>query len=255
MFAKADINKLVVTILNMMNKKRVVIFSGAGLDKESGIPTFRDSKDGLWYNYNVDEVATLEGWRNNPQKVLDFHNILRRKMKDYEPNVAHLALIELEKYFDVIHITQNISDLLERAGSNRVLHLHGELNKSRSSKNPNKIYDCTGDINIGDKCELGSQLRPHTVLFGEMPYNVDESYGALMDCNYFLAIGTSFQISYTLQLMKVLMNSQPKIYYIDPKPSENLEFAINLPIEYVKKTAVKGVPSTIKKIIKEIKKN
>jgi len=235
--------------------KKVVVFTGAGISAESGIPTFRDADTGLWYNYNVEEVATIEGWRADKQKVLEFHNMLRGKINDYEPNAAHLALAELEKTCEVTIITQNIDDLHERAGSSNILHLHGELRKSRSSKNPRLIYDCPGDINIGDKCELGSQLRPHTVLFGEIPYNVDEAYDALMRCDYFLAIGTSFSISYTLQLMKTLMNSQPKIYYIDPKPSESLEFVVNLPIEYVKKTAVKGVPSTIKKIIKEIKKN
>jgi NAD-dependent deacetylase len=235
--------------------KKVVAFTGAGISAESGIATFRDVDTGLWYNYKVEEVATIEGWKKDKQKVLDFHNMVRGKLSESQPNAAHIALAELEKTCEVTIITQNIDDLHERAGSTNILHLHGELTKSRSSKNRNLLYDCTGDINVGDKCELGSQLRPHTVLFGEMPYNVDEAYGALMDCDYFLAIGTSFPISYTLQLMKVLMNSQPKIYYIDPKPSESLEFVINLPIEYVKKTAVKGVPSTIKKIIKEIKKN
>lgn len=238
-----------------MTKKKVVAFTGAGISAESGIPTFRDTGTGLWYNYNVEEVATIEGWRKDKQKVLDFHNMLRQKLNDYQPNAAHLALAQLEKTCDVTLITQNIDDLHERAGSTNILHLHGELNKSRSSVKPMVIYDCNGDINLGDKCEFGSQLRPHTVLYGEIPYNVDESYGALMNCDYFLAIGTSFQISYTLQLMKTLMNNKPKIYYIDPKPSENLEFVVNLPIEYVMKTAVKGVPSIIKKIIKDTKKN
>jgi NAD-dependent deacetylase len=235
--------------------KKVVVFTGAGISAESGIPTFRDSTTGLWYNFNVDEVATIEGWIADKKKVLEFHNILRGKLKEYEPNEAHKALAELEKTCKVTIITQNIDNLHERAGSTNIFHLHGELYKSRSSKNPNLFYECLGDINIGDKCELGSQLRPHTVLFGEYPYNVDESYAALMDCDYLIVIGTSFNISYTLQLMKVVRNCNPKIYYVDPKPSSGLELAVNLPITYIKKTAVNGVPPLIRKIVKEIKKN
>lgn len=235
--------------------KKVVVFTGAGISAESGIPTFRDSDTGLWYNYNVDEVATIEGWQKDKKKVLEFHNLLREQLKQYEPNEAHKALAKLEETCEVTIITQNIDNLHEKAGSTNILHLHGELYKSRSSKNPHLFYECLGDINIGDKCELGSQLRPHTVLFGEMPYNVDEAYSALMDCDYLIVIGTSFNISYTLQLMKVVRNCNPKIYYIDPSPSEYFEFAVNLPIKYIKKTAVKGVPPLIRKIVKEIKKD
>jgi NAD-dependent deacetylase len=235
--------------------KKVVVFTGAGISAESGIPTFRDTNNGLWYNYNVDEVATIEGWRKDKEKVLDFHNILRAKLKEYNPNAAHLALAELEKTCKVTIITQNIDNLHERAGSTNILHLHGELYKSRSSKNPELLYECLGDIKLGDKCELGSQLRPHTVLFGEMPYNIDEAYEALMECDYLIIIGTSLQISYTLQLLRVVHNSNPKIFYIDPKPFEDIKWYINLPIQFIKKTAVKGVSSLIRKIVKEIKKD
>lgn len=228
--------------------KKIVIFSGAGISKESGISTFRDSVEGLWYNYNVDEVATLEGLEADPQKVFDFHNLVRADLKKAEPNDAHKALVKLEEAFDVTIITQNIDDLHERAGSSRVYHLHGELNKSRSSVDPFSIYDCEGDINLGDLCELGSQLRPHTVLFGEMPYNVDEAYNAIVECDYLLIIGTSLNITYTIQLLWAV-NREAKIFYIDPKPSEALTYK-GLKITYIKKKAVDGVTKIVDKLIK-----
>jgi NAD-dependent deacetylase len=144
--------------------KKIVVFTGAGISQESGIDTFRDLKNGLWYNYNVDEVATASGLKKDPDKVNEFHNLIRAKMKDVKPNGAHKALAELEKYFDVTVITQNIDNLHEMGGSSNVLHLHGNLFKSRSTLDPSLIYDCLGDINNSDRCEKGSRLRPHTVL-------------------------------------------------------------------------------------------
>jgi NAD-dependent deacetylase len=230
--------------------KKIAVFTGAGISAESGVVTFRDTKDGLWYNYKVEEVATIEGWEADRFKVLDFHNIVRAKLKDAAPNEAHLALKKLEEKFEVTIITQNIDDLHERAGSTNVLHLHGELLKSRSIKNPTLIYECLGDINIGDKCELGSQLRPHTVLFGEYPYNVDESYDAISTCDYLLIIGTSLQIGYTLNLLaSVRMSENAKIFYIDPKPSKDLEYTI--PIKYIKKKAVEGVTALVDKLMQD----
>ena len=228
--------------------KKIVVFTGAGISAESGVATFRDNKDGLWYNYNVDEVATIEGLEADPQKVFDFHNLVRRDLKNVEPNDAHKALAKLEENFEVTIITQNIDNLHERGGSSRVYHLHGELNKSRSSKDPFLTYECDGDINIGDKCELGSQLRPHTVLFGEMPYNVDEAYHAIVECDYLLIVGTSLNISYTIQLLYAV-NRDAKIFYIDPDPSYVLSFK-GLEINYIKKKAVKGVTGIVNKLIK-----
>lgn len=228
--------------------KKIAIFTGAGISAESGVPTFRDSKDGLWYNYNVDDVATIEGWKKDREKVLEFHNLVRADAKKAEPNDAHKALVDLEKHFDVTVITQNIDNLHERAGSSKVYHLHGELFKSRSTLNPTLLYDCYDDIKIGDKCELGSQLRPHTVLFGEYPYNVDEAYNAIINCDYLLIIGTSLNITYTIQLL-FAVNRDAKIFYIDPKPSEILTHK-GLEIKYIKKKAIAGVTKTIDKIIK-----
>ena len=148
--------------------KKIVVFSGAGLDRESGVLTFRDCKDGLWGKYDTKEVATVEGWRKDREKVLDFYNERRQEMPNVEPNDAHKALAKLEEHFEVINITQNVSDLLERGGSTNVLHLHGELTKARGCMNPKSEPTVIGydDINIGDKSEDGSQMRPHIVWFG-----------------------------------------------------------------------------------------
>jgi len=230
--------------------KKIVVFTGAGISAESGVATFRDNQDGLWYNYNVEEVATLDGWRADKFKVLDFHNKVRATLKDAVPNEAHLALKKLEEKFEVTIITQNIDNLHEQAGSTNVLHLHGELNKSRSTKNSRLLYECLGDINIGDKCELGSQLRPHTVLFGEMPWNVNESYDAISVCDYLLIVGTSLQISYTIPLLgSVRVSENAKVFYIDPKPSTDLEYMI--PVKYIKKKAVEGVTKLVDKLMKD----
>ena len=232
-----------------MKNKKIAVFTGAGISAESGVATFRDSKNGLWYNYNVDEVATLEGLEADPQKVFDFHNLIRADLKKASPNDAHKALVLLEDKFDVTIITQNIDDLHERAGSKNIYHLHGELNKSRSSVDPYAIYDCEGDIKLGDKCEFDSQLRPHTVLFGEMPYNVQEAYDAIVACDYLLIIGTSLNISYTVQLLWAV-NRNAKIIYIDPKPSQILTFK-GLDVTYIKKKAVEGVTKTVDKMMKD----
>ncbi len=205
--------------------KRVVVFTGAGVSAESGVATFRDTGDGLWYNYKIDEVATTQAWKDDKEKVLEFHNMLRKMLPDAEPNQAHLDIVALEENFDVTVITQNVDDLHERAGSKNILHLHGELTKGRSSyyqpmvAHKAKLYDIGyGDINIGDKCEEhGSQLRPHTVLFGEYPFNMEAAYEALMLADYVIVIGCSFQIGYTIDMINNV-NSRCEVFYIDPKP-------------------------------------
>ena len=146
-----------------MVKKKLVVLTGAGISAESGLKTFRDS-DGLWEGYNVEEVATPGAWRKDPKLVLDFYNMRRKDVRNAQPNVAHKGLAELEKDFDVHIITQNIDDLHERAGSSKVLHLHGEIFKMRSEKNEHLVYDITDDIQIGDKGEDGAQL--HFILYG-----------------------------------------------------------------------------------------
>lgn len=148
------------------NRKTIVVLSGAGISAESGIKTFRDS-NGLWENHNIYEVASPIGWGKNPQLVLDFYNARRAQARSVQPNAAHFALAELEKYYNVLIVTQNVDDLHERAGSAKVLHLHGELNKARSTVNEDYVIEVPGDIALGDTCPQGGQMRPHIVWFGE----------------------------------------------------------------------------------------
>lgn len=147
-------------------KKKLVILTGAGISAESGLKTFRDS-DGLWEMYKLEDVATPMAWKKNPALVLEFYNQRRKDVLNATPNAAHKALVKLEPHFDVTIITQNIDDLHERAGSGKIIHLHGEILKSRSSKDEDLFYECHGDIKMGELCELGSQLRPHVVWFHE----------------------------------------------------------------------------------------
>lgn len=227
--------------------KKIVIFSGAGLDQESGIPTFRDCVDGLWYNYKISEVATDKAWKNTPEKVLDFYNERRKALYNAQPNDAHYALAKLEEKFLVTHVTQNVSDLLQRGGATNVFHLHGELTKMRGS-NKKVLYECTDDIKIGDKCPNGTQLRPHLVLFGEYPYNVDEACGVISQCDYLLIIGTGFDISYTAGIIGHI-NDKCKVYYIDPKPSRAIEQVGVTPI-YIRKKASEGVTELVNELLK-----
>ncbi|HZF99439.1 MAG TPA: Sir2 family NAD-dependent protein deacetylase, partial [Chitinophagales bacterium] len=178
----------------------VVVLSGAGISAESGIKTFRDS-DGLWENHRVEDVATPEAFRANPQLVLDFYNMRRRQVLEAKPNAAHGALAQLEKQttksgesIRVHVITQNIDDLHERAGSTNVLHLHGEILKSRSSLNEHLIYDCNADIKLGDKCEKGSQLRPHIIWFGEAVPMLEQADKLVQRADALLVVGTSLNV-------------------------------------------------------------
>lgn len=227
-----------------MKKKNIVVFSGAGISVESGIPTFRDAIDGLWYNYKVEEVATLTGWKKDKQKVLDFHNIIRKTTHDVSPNIAHKLIAKLEDNYNVTIITQNVDELHEKSGSSTVLHIHGNIMKSRSTLDPNLIYDCRGDINIGDKCIKGSQLRPHSVLFGEFPYHIDESILALNKADVLIIVGTGFDISYTSSLMGEV-NKNTIIYYIDPSPSSVFSGDFEKRINYIIEKATIGVKMVI----------
>jgi NAD-dependent deacetylase len=238
----------------MLNKhigNKVVVFTGAGISAESGIPTFRDKMAGLWEKYDTDIVADARGWSKHPEMVLDFHNQLRKQIYDCHPNDAHKALKDLENIAKVTLVTQNIDDLHERAGSTNIIHLHGELMKCRSTFNPSLTYDCRGSIDIGDKCVKGSQLKPDTVLFGEMPRNVDEGYTAISNADYVIIIGTSFPIGYTLGMFKNIKH-EAKVYYIDPEPMRYLD-SYGLKIEYIKKNAVEGVRELTNKIADEIR--
>ncbi len=237
-------------------KKKIVVFSGAGLDRESGVLTFRDCKDGLWNNYKIDDVATPEGWRKSRETVLDFYNERRRQMPEVEPNGAHLALAKLEEEYDVIHLTQNVSDLLERGGCNNVIHLHGDLTKACDSlSKKHKYHIGYNNIELGAKCpETGSQLRPDIVWFGEMPHRVDEAYDAVYHADILIVVGTSLQISYTLDVLTnvrqiVSDESNPcRIIYVDPEPMNYLS-NYGLKVEYVRKGAVEGVTEIVNELL------
>ena len=199
-------------------RKKIMVFSGAGLSKESGVETFRDSDgDGLWNKHKIEDVATPEGWRKDKELVLDFYNQRRQQLKEVEPNDAHKYIAKLEEQFDVINITQNVDNLLERAGSTNVIHLHGELNKVRSTMNSNLIYDCDKDINLGDKCEKGSQLRPHIVWFSEQlnPKHIESSLEAAKNCDICIIIGTSMNVSPANEI-PFYTKEGVRIYYVDP---------------------------------------
>ena len=182
-----------------MNKKKLVILSGAGISKESGIDTFRD-KDGLWKKHDALKLASIEGWNNDPQAVLDFYNARRRQLLEVQPNKAHELLAQLEEWYDVSIITQNVDDLHERAGSSHVIHLHGELAKVSSSIDKENA-DCIEtkpldeDIHIGDKAKDGSQLRPYIVWFGEAVPNMKDAMNTAFEADIFVVIGTSLLVS------------------------------------------------------------
>ncbi|MDN3204644.1 SIR2 family NAD-dependent protein deacylase [Algoriphagus sediminis] len=198
-------------------KQKMVVLSGAGISAESGIKTFRDS-GGLWEGHDVMEVASPQGWARNPELVLDFYNQRRKQARNCKPNGAHHALVELEREFDVHIITQNVDNLHEKAGSSKVLHLHGELFKAQSSLDPKLIYDLSIiDINLGDKCERGSQLRPNVVWFGEPVFAMDPAIEITRKADLFLVIGTSLQVYPAASLIDFVPKSKP-IYLIDPQP-------------------------------------
>lgn len=198
--------------------KKILIFTGAGVSKESGIETFRDAKDGLWNNYRIEDVATPDGWRKNRQLVLDFYNARRAQLNTVEPNLAHQLIASLEKDFDVTIVTQNVDNLHERAGSKNIIHLHGELTKSRSTfPGSTETYDCHDDINLGDKCPRGSQLRPNIVWFGESldPIKIKNAETESEKCDICIIVGTSMQVSPANQI-PFLTKEDCLIYYIDP---------------------------------------
>nr|WP_314750893.1 NAD-dependent deacylase [uncultured Capnocytophaga sp.] len=197
--------------------KKLVVLTGAGISAESGISTFRDS-GGLWEGHDVNEVATPEGFAANPTLVLDFYNQRRRQLLEVQPNEAHRLLAHLQKRFHVVIITQNVDDLHERAGSHNVIHLHGELLKSRGVDNPLVTYPCTGDIKVGDKSPTGAQLRPHIVWFGEEVPMLDQAIEEVYTADVLMIIGTSLQVYPAAGLMNYRKEGTP-VFYIDPNPS------------------------------------
>lgn len=199
-------------------KKKLVVLTGAGMSAESGIATFRDS-GGLWEEYPVEKVATPEGFAANPGLVQEFYNKRRRELVNAQPNAGHYALAGMEKEFDVDIITQNIDNLHEKAGSTKVLHLHGELMKSRSTGDPSLVYEMNPDnpdICMGDNCEKGFQLRPHVVWFGEAVPMIPRAEAICREADIFVIIGTSMNVYPAAGLLSDVRSDVP-VYLIDPK--------------------------------------
>ncbi len=227
--------------------KKIVVLTGAGVSAESGISTFRDA-GGLWEGHDVMEVASPKGWRRNPELVLDFYNKRRRQLKDVEPNKAHRSLVSLEEHYEVSIITQNVDDLHERAGSQNTIHLHGELAKARSTKNPRLVYEWTEDIVLGDTCELGSQLRPHIVWFGEAVPMIEVAAEETVTADYVIIIGTSMQV-YPAASLVGFADSAERIFYVDPKPSINYELSRVAGLKVIAEPASKGVPRVVEELL------
>ena len=200
-------------------KKRITILSGAGISAESGISTFRDS-DGLWEKHRIEDVATPEAWQRNPELVQQFYNLRRKQLSEVEPNAAHHAITQLQEGFDVQVVTQNVDDLHERAGNKRVLHLHGELKKVRSTAYPYTVYDLEGwELKMGDVCENGHQLRPHIVWFGEEVPNLYTAAEIVSESDAIIIVGTSLNVYPAAGLYQYARHGCP-IWIIDPKANE-----------------------------------
>lgn len=231
-----------------MPKKKIVILSGAGVSADSGLATFRDS-GGLWEGHDVMEVASPEGWNRNKELVLEFYNARRRQLKDVQPNPAHYAIAKLEEKFDVTVITQNVDDLHERAGSSRIIHLHGELKKARSTADPSLVYDIEyKDISIGDKCDKGSQLRPHIVWFGEMVPAMEQAAYIASEADIFIVVGASLIVYPAAGLVQYAPYSIP-IYIIDPVRPEI--YSRDYSLTFIEQRAGTGMPELAEKLLSE----
>jgi NAD-dependent deacetylase len=217
-------------------KKKLVILTGAGMSQESGIRTFRDM-GGLWEEYDIEDVATPEAWRRNPELVMRFYNDRRKQLLESNPNAGHLGLVDLEKDFEVHIITQNVDDLHERAGSKNVLHLHGELKKARSSVDESLIYDIDGwELKFGQKCAKGSQLRPYIVWFGEAVPAMEEAIPIAESADIMVVIGTSLNVYPAAGLVNYVRKGTP-IFVIDPeRPQAYIRNVI-----YIQEKAGRGV--------------
>lgn len=225
-------------------KKKLVILTGAGISAESGLQTFRDA-DGLWEGYNVYDVATPEAWIRDPELVQEFYNLRRKAVLEAEPNAAHYALVKLEEKYDVTIITQNIDNLHERAGSSHVVHLHGMITKAQSSRNSRLIYEIDGwELKMGEKCALGSQLRPHVVWFGEAVPMIETAAKICSGADIFIIIGTSLNVYPAAGLTDFVPDKAVKIL-IDPKtPKAGSDF------RFVAEKAGIGVPKVVEDLLR-----
>lgn len=218
---------------------KITFFTGSGISQESGIPTFRD-RVGLWNQFDPERIASKNAWKVNKEEILSFHNDFRDLVQKCEPNKAHKLISSLEEFHDVTVITQNIDDLHERAGSSRVIHLHGNIMESRSSFNPNLIYPCKQPIKIGNKCEKGSQLRPNVIWFGEQlnEHLLNESLVLLKCAKLIVVIGTSLEVYPANELLQIVVEDS-KLVVIDPTPPELKVKKKN--VEFITKTAINGL--------------
>lgn len=230
-----------------MNRKTIVVLTGAGISAESGISTFRDN-NGLWRNYRFEEVASPEAWQRDPGLVLEFYNMRRKKVFEAEPNEGHKALVRLEKAYNVQIITQNVDDLHERAGSSQVLHLHGEIKKARSTVDPSLVYELNHwELKLGDLCEKGSQLRPHVVWFGEPVPEFSKAVNLARKADIFLVVGTSLNVYPAASLIHYVPTQAPK-YYIDPSHQYT---GNSYGMEVIAETAGKGLPPLVDRLLAE----
>ncbi|MBR5844988.1 MAG: NAD-dependent deacylase [Rikenellaceae bacterium] len=229
--------------------KRLVVFTGAGVSADSGIATFRDS-DGLWANYRIEEVCTPEALARNRAKVVEFYNLRRRETLSKEPNAAHRAIAELEKYFDVEVVTQNVDNLHERAGSTRVTHLHGELTKLRSTANPDLIYPIEGwEQDLDARAEDGSYLRPHIVFFGEAVPMFDRATRIVEKADILVVVGTSLAVYPAASLVHYARRGVP-IYLVDPgQPDVAM---IRNPLTHIRERAAIGMPQLLETLVSEL---
>jgi NAD-dependent deacetylase len=226
--------------------KKLVVLTGAGISAESGISTFRGA-GGLWEGHDIMEVASPIGWNKNPELVLDFYNQRRKQAKSVNPNAGHLGLVELETEYDVWVVTQNVDDLHERAGSSKILHLHGMLNKARSVLDENHIVEVAGDIALGDFCPKGGQLRPHIVWFGEEVPAMEQAVQIAADCDLFAIVGTSLAVYPAAGLVQYIPSNTP-VFIVDPNIPET-GYIPNL--TSIEKGAVEGVPELARILRKE----
>lgn len=224
--------------------KKLVVLTGAGISADSGLQTFRDS-GGLWEGYNVYDIATPEAWRRNPEMVQNFYNERRKAVLKAEPNEAHYALVKLEEKYDVSIITQNIDDLHERAGSSKIIHLHGLITRSQSDENPDLTYEIPGwELKMGEMCELGSQLRPHVVWFGEAVPMIEKAAEFCFAADIFIVIGTSLKV-------------YPAAGLIDLLPAKAVKYLVDLndpgiagmDIEVILERSTVGVPKLAEKLL------
>ncbi len=233
--------------IKFFSMKHIVVMTGAGISAESGIKTFRDA-DGLWEGHDVMSVASPQGWAKDKELVLKFYNDRRRQLFEVQPNEAHKAIAELESIYKVTVITQNVDDLHERAGSSNIIHLHGELRKMRSTVDYSLVFDCDGDIHIGDKCPKNSQLRPHIVWFGEPVPMLQKACEITSVADLVMVVGSSMQV-YPAAGLVAYAPPYAEVYYIDKKPSSNYELGVRKNLHVVAEAATIGVRRIVNQLM------